>query len=81
MNTLTWGDWCTDLVCEVSLGCSHYFYTKLCSEVTSGGELCHLGTSKLISNKSMNWSLHDRVFIGRSFRDYATSLVRAGKVY
>ena len=33
----------------VSLGSSHYFYTKVCSQMTSGGDLCHAGTSKLIS--------------------------------
>ena len=33
----------------VSLGCSHYFYTKVCSQMTSGGDLCHVGMSKLIS--------------------------------
>ena len=34
----------------VSLGCSHYFYTKVCSRMTSGGDLCHAGTSKLIND-------------------------------
>ena len=29
----------------------------------------------------MNWSLRDAVFTGRSFGDYATSLVREWKVY
>ena len=33
----------------VSLGCSHYFYIKVCYQMTSGGDLCHVGTSKLIS--------------------------------
>ena len=33
----------------VSLGCSHYFYTKVCSQMTSNGDLCHVGSSKLIS--------------------------------
>ena len=33
----------------VSLGCCHYFYTKVCSRMTSGGDLYHAGTSKLIS--------------------------------
>ena len=33
----------------VSLGYSHYFYTKLCSQMSSGEDLCHVGTSKLIS--------------------------------
>ena len=42
--------------------------------MTSGGDVCHVGMSKLISN----WSLRDTAFIGRSFGDYATSLVRAG---
>ena len=32
----------------VSLGCFHYSYTKIFSQMTSGGDLCHLGTSKLI---------------------------------
>ena len=27
----------------LSLGCSHYFYTKVCSQMTSGGDLCHVG--------------------------------------
>ena len=34
----------------VSLGCSHYFYTKVCSQMTSGGDLCHVGMSKLIND-------------------------------
>ena len=34
---------------RVSLGCSHCFYTKVCSQMTSNGDLCHVGTSKLIS--------------------------------
>ena len=33
----------------VSLGCCHYFYTKGCSRMTSGGDLYHAETSKLIS--------------------------------
>ena len=33
----------------VSLGCCHYFYTKVCSRMTSGGDFYHAGTSKLIS--------------------------------
>ena len=33
----------------VSLGCSHCFYTKVCSRMTSGGDLYHAATSKLIS--------------------------------
>ena len=33
----------------VSSGCSHYFYTKVCSQITSGLDLCDVGTSKLIS--------------------------------
>ena len=33
----------------VSLKCSHYFYTKVCSQITSGGDLSHVETSKLIS--------------------------------
>ena len=32
----------------VFLGCCHYFYTKLCSRMTSGGDLYHARTSKLI---------------------------------
>ena len=32
----------------VSLGYSHYFYTEVCSLMTTGGDLCHLGLSKLI---------------------------------
>ena len=39
----------------VSLGCSHYFYTKVCSQMTSGGDLCHVGASKLIS-KTNRWT-------------------------
>ena len=34
----------------VSLGCSHYFYTKGCSQMTSRWDLCHVGTSKLIND-------------------------------
>ena len=33
----------------VSLGCCHYFYTKVRSRMTSGGYLYHAETSKLIS--------------------------------
>ena len=33
----------------VSLGCCHYFYTKVCPPMTSCGDLYHVGTSKLIS--------------------------------
>ena len=29
----------------VSLRCFHYFYTKVRSQITSGGDLCHVGTS------------------------------------
>ena len=32
----------------VYLGCCHYFYAKVCSQMTSGGDLYHVGTSKLI---------------------------------
>ena len=37
----------------VSLGCSHYFYTKGCSQMTYGGDLCHVGMSKLISETNL----------------------------
>ena len=37
----------------VSLGCSHYFYTKLRSQMTSGGDFCDVGTSKSI--RVTNW--------------------------
>ena len=37
----------------VSLGCCYYFYTKVCSQMTSSGDLYHAGTSKLISEA--NW--------------------------
>ena len=33
----------------VSLGCCHYFHTKVCSRMTFGGGLYHAGTSELIS--------------------------------
>ena len=33
----------------VSLGYFQYFYTKLCSQMYSCGDLCRLGTTKLIS--------------------------------
>ena len=33
----------------VPLGSSHCFCTKACSQMTSGGDLCHVGTSKSIS--------------------------------
>ena len=33
----------------VSLGCFYYFYTKVCSQMTSSGDLYHAGTSRLIS--------------------------------
>ena len=32
----------------VSLGCLYDFHTRLCSQMTSGGNLCHIGTSKFI---------------------------------
>ena len=32
----------------VPSGCCHYFYTKVCSLMTSGGDLYHARTSKLI---------------------------------
>ena len=38
---------------RVSLGCSHYSYTKVCSQITSGGDLCHVGMSKLISETNL----------------------------
>ena len=31
----------------VSLGCLYYFRTTVCSQMTSGGDLCHIGISKL----------------------------------
>ena len=37
----------------VPLGCSHYFYTKVCSQMISGGDLCHVVTSKLISDTNL----------------------------
>ena len=37
----------------VSLGCFHYFCTKLRSQMTSGGVLCHVGTRKLISETNL----------------------------
>ena len=40
---------------QVSLGCSHYFYTKakVCYLMTSGGDMCHVGTSKVISKTDL----------------------------
>ena len=38
----------------VPLGCSHYFYTKVCSQITSGEDMCHAGTSKLISERNQS---------------------------
>ena len=38
---------------RVSLGCFHYFHTKVCSQMTSGGDLCHVGTSKLICETNL----------------------------
>ena len=32
----------------VSLGCLYYLHTKVCSQIISGGDLCHVGPSKLI---------------------------------
>ena len=32
----------------MSLGCLYYFHTKVCLQVTSVGDLNHVGTSKLI---------------------------------
>ena len=37
----------------VSLGCPHYFYTKGCSQMTSCGDLSHVGTSELISETNL----------------------------
>ena len=34
---------------RVPLGSSHCFCTRVCSQMTSGGDLCHVGTSKSIS--------------------------------
>ena len=31
----------------VSLGCLYYFRTKVCSQMTFGGDLCHVENSKL----------------------------------
>ena len=39
----------------VSLGCSYYFYITLCSQITSVGDLWHVGTSKFIS-KTNHWT-------------------------
>ena len=33
----------------VSLGGSRYFYTRACRQMTSGADLCHRVTSKLIT--------------------------------
>ena len=38
---------------RVSLGCSHYFYTKVCSQMTSGGDFRQVGTSKLTSETNL----------------------------
>ena len=66
----------------VSLGCFHYFHTKVCSQIISGGDLCYVGTRKIdLWNKSRNWSLRDTVFTARSFRNYDTSLVWEWKIY
>ena len=32
----------------VFLECFYYFHTKVCLQMTSGVDLCHIGTSKLI---------------------------------
>ena len=37
----------------VSLGCPHYFYTKGCSQMTSCGDLSHVGTSELIGETNL----------------------------
>ena len=37
----------------VPLGCLYYFHTKVCSQMTSGGDLYHVGPSKLICET--NW--------------------------
>ena len=37
----------------VPLGCFYYFYTKVCSQMTFGGDLCHVETSKLISETNL----------------------------
>ena len=34
-------------------GCLYYFCTKTCSEMTSGGDLCHAGTRKLICETNL----------------------------
>ena len=34
----------------ICFGCSHYFYTEVCSQMTSGEDLCHIGTNKLIND-------------------------------
>ena len=37
----------------VSLGCFPYFHTKAFCQMTSGGDLCHVGTSKLICETNL----------------------------
>ena len=39
----------------VSLRCSHYFYTKVCSRMNSGGDLCHVGTSSRSETMLHHW--------------------------
>ena len=40
-----------------SLGCSHYFYAKVFSQMTSGGYLCHAETSKLSAESLRDWGI------------------------
>ena len=41
----------------VSLRCLYYFHTKVYSQMTSGGGLCHVGPSKLICDTN-RWTGH-----------------------
>ena len=37
----------------MSLGCFHYFHTKVRSQIAFGEDLCHVGTSKLICETNL----------------------------
>ena len=47
----------------VSLGCSRYFYTRACRQMTSGADLCHRETSKLISETNRWTGLYTIQFL------------------
>ena len=46
--TWEWSQYRGFLKIGVSLGCLYFFHTKVCSQMTSGEDFYHVGSSKLI---------------------------------